>query len=59
MSEEEAAKVRAELEKVKADLAALIDEIDNNYNLSTAKVREKRREVNHLQAQKHALEKQL
>ena len=40
--------VKQQISELAVTIAALIDEIDNNYNLSTIKVKEKRREVNHL-----------
>ena len=50
---------KTKIGEIVAKIKALNDEIDNNYNLSTMKIREKRREVNHLQSEKNSLEKSM
>lgn len=53
------AAIEAEIKSLSKQIDEAIDEIDNNYKLSGPAKREKRKELNKLQAARNRLQKQL
>ena len=59
ISEADVAAVKTQITEIDAKIKVLQNEVDNNFNLTNLKIREKKREINHLQSSKNALEKSI